>query len=279
MRYSSWYWPSAPLRICCLRCRVASRSSGWTKSRPASKLAAASASPAPRIFRNCGERSVRLWATSYSCTPNCAASAAVRSCASLRRNAADPSSMSRRARRSASLTALTSRTRELPMMNGSPRPKAPAAAVVAASGRVRPRPNRKARPMTRPPTNRRVAPQNRRESFSCLSTNAAGKATSMVQSDHWPRPTAARTSSPSIFRVRTTLPGGSWASRGGTAVPTSRAWSRRRAMMTPLLSQMAADQPSGRLWLCSSARRSSGTRPRLMMKRTSLPRRTGIEML
>ena len=168
MRYSSWYWPSAPLRICCLRCRVASRSSGWTKSRPASKVAAASASSAPRIVRNCGERSVRSWATSYSCTPNCAASAAVRSCASLRRNAADPSSMSRRARRRASLTALTSRTRELPMTNGTPRPKAPAAAVAAASGRVRPRPNRKARPMTSPPTNRRVAPQNRSEFLQLL---------------------------------------------------------------------------------------------------------------
>ena len=54
------------------------------------------------------------------------------------------------------------------MMNGSPRPRAPAAAVVAASGRVRPRPNRKARPMTSPPTNRRVAPQNRRESSQLL---------------------------------------------------------------------------------------------------------------
>ena len=201
---------------------MASRSSGWTKSRPDSNVAVASAASAPRIFRNCGERRVRSWTTSYSCAPNCAASAAVRSRSSLSRSAADPSSMSCRARRSASLTALISRMDESRMANGSPRPSAPAAAVAAASGCVSVRPNKKARPTTRAPTSRRVAPQNKRDSFNCRSTRAAGKATPIVQSDQWPRVTAASTSSPSEFVVRTTLPGGCCMRCPGVAVPTMR---------------------------------------------------------
>ena len=167
--------------------------------------------------------------------------------------------MSRRARRSASLTALTSRTRELPMMNGSPRPSAPAAAVVAASGRGEAAAEQEGEADDQAAHQQEGGAPEQERVLQLLVDQRRREG----DFDGPVGPLAAADGGQNLLavdiRVRTTLPGGSWASRGGTAVPTSRAWSRRRAMMTPLLSQMAADQPSGRPWLCSSARRSSGS--------------------